>query len=124
MLIIKDMKRHIINILAIAVALFVSEFAWGATLEGGTMTGTLTLTDNTYLTTPITVSGTLTIDLNGYVLAPSGGAEYVIRVPGGNKLIIKDSQPTLGNAGYIDANGLFRWPQGSNTPQQIGRAHV
>ena len=113
------MKRHIINILAIAVALFVSEFAWGATLAGGTMTGTLTLKDNTYLTTPITVSGTLTIDLNGYVLAPSGGAEYVIRVPYGTKLIIKDSQPTLGHAGYIDANGLFRWPwpEGSNIPK-------
>ena len=76
------------------------------------MTGTFTLTDNTQLKSPIKVSGTLTIDLNGYVLylGDHEGASEVINVPAGASLIIKDSKPNLGHAGYIDANGLFRWP--------------
>ena len=117
MLIIKDMKKYFINFLSIVATLLVSDIAWGANLTGGTMSGSIKLTDNTSLANPITVSGTLTIDLNGYVLFPNGGADFVIKVPAGAKLIIKDSNPTLEHAGYIDANGLFRWPQNSNTPQ-------
>ena len=109
------MRRFVYNIIATIIALLVSDFAFGIiTINGGTMSGTLKLTDNTYLTNPIVVSGTLTIDLNGYVLAPKGGAKHVISVPTGTKLIVKDSQPNLGHAGYIDNSGLFGWPQGSN----------
>ena len=83
------------------------------------MTGTFTLTDNTQLKSPIKVSGTLTIDLNGYVLylADTDGASQVIEVPAGASLIIKDSNPGLGHAGYIDENGLFRWPLQSGKEQ-------
>ena len=74
------------------------------------MSGTWTLTDNTWIASPIVVaSGTkLTIDLNGYVLAPKNGNTKVIQVDG--ELVIKDSNPNLGHEGYIDGNGLFRWP--------------
>lgn len=83
------------------------------------MTGTFTLTDNTQLKSPIIVSGTLTIDLNGYVLylADIDGASQVIDVPAGASLIIKDSNPGLGHAGYIDEKGLFRWPLPSGKQQ-------
>ena len=90
------------------------------------MSGTFTLTDNTYLATSITVSGTLTIDLNGFVLMPKDGAAHVIDVPGGATLIIKDSNPTLGHEGYIDDNGLFRWPynSASGKPKVIVRGGI
>ena len=115
-----NMKRYLYHIFV-----FITAFLWtkselyAATHDGGTMTGTFTLTDNTQLKSPIIVSGTLTIDLNGYVLylEDIDGASQVIDVPAGASLIIKDSNPGLGHAGYIDENGLFRWPLPSGKEQ-------
>lgn len=112
------MKRHIINIVSITVTFFISAFASAAAEHnGGTLSGTLVLQDNTYLLNMITVSGNLTIDLNGYVLTYKKGyeKEQVIDVPGGATLTIKDSRPSLGHEGYINSVGLFAWPRGSNT---------
>ena len=116
------MKRYIIHILSVVAVLLVSEFTSVAVEhEGGALSGTLTLTGNTYLKKPITLSGNLTIDLNGYVLTFKSGEEYeyVIDVPGGRTLTIKDSAPTRQHEGYIDANGLFIWVQGNSNPKYI-----
>ena len=42
------MRRFVYNIIATIIALLVSDFAFGSiTINGGTMSGTLKLTDNT-----------------------------------------------------------------------------
>lgn len=114
------MKKTVLLIASFITVLLTTETALCAEdHNGGTMSGTFKLTDNTYLLNPITVSGTLTIDLNGFVLTPKNGAAHVIEIPGGATLIIKDSNPTLGHEGYIDDNGLFRWPYDSASGKPI-----
>ena len=56
-----------------------------------------------------------TIDLNGYVLKGSN-IDYVIHVKSGGKLTIKDSDPTLGHAGYLTDEGLYAWPDVAGKP--------
>ena len=117
------MKRYIQYIGILLVALMVTRNVWGQTevpkeWDGGNLSGSFKLKDNTYLKNPIIVSAgkTLTIDLNGMVLSGNGN-EYVIIVKENGELIINDSNPNVGHAGYIDDKGLFRWPKGNGEPQ-------
>ena len=68
---------------------------------------------NLAITTPITIKSgrTVTIDLNGYVLSGGKGIEYVIKVEGGGKLTINDSQDT-GHLGSLNTkvHNILDWP--------------
>lgn len=107
------MKRYLYHIFTLLTTLLVTQTMWGAvTIDGGVMSGTLILTDNTYLRNSITVkNGTsLTIDLAGFVLS-GNGKTWVIIVEGGATCTIKDSDPTEGHACSINDNGILMWPQ-------------
>lgn len=117
------MKRYIQYIGILLVALMVTRNVWGQTevpenWAGGDLSGSFKLKGNTYLKSPIKVLAgkTLTIDLNGMVLSGTEGTRgtseeksYMIRVERNGILIINDSNPNVGHAGYIDDKGLFRW---------------
>lgn len=106
------MKKYLIKIILIVVTILTATDILADTIPGGYMSGTLTLTDNTYIQNIIRVKSgtTLTIDLNGMVLSGKGLGE-VINVEVGGKLIIKDSNPTVGHAGSINSKGIFMWPK-------------
>ena len=86
------MKRYILNITTLVVAIFSANIAWGqtnisgGTWAGGSLSGSYKLTGNTTLTSSISVASgkTLTVDLNGFTLDRKGtkAADFVFLVDG------------------------------------------
>ena len=122
----RNMKRYIsILVTLVLCGLFSNDLysqAGTGTVPEGTYTGasflacaknnSIKLKSNVTVTSTIEVVGTLTIDLDGYVLRGilSGDGGFVIHVNAGAKLTIKDSSPSRGHQGYLDNKGVFVWP--------------
>lgn len=71
--------------------------------------GTVKLTDNITLGSTLTISSTVTLDLNGHVLKYSSTNKgSVIKVAGGGKLTLTDSDPTATHSGTsLPAGGII-----------------
>ena len=110
------MKQYIRHIVLVIVAFLVAEFAWGKTIptNGGTLTGTYDLTTNVQLTAQCTVSGDVTINLNGKTLSTTSAIRFFLVNSGGKLTINGPGIITGGNLGSTNNGGAIFVYNGGN----------
>ena len=110
------MKQYIRHIVLVIVAFLVAEFAWGKTIPttGGALTGTYDLTTNVQLTAQCTVSGDVTINLNGKTLSTTSAIRFFLVNSGGKLTINGPGIITGGNLGSTNNGGAIFVYNGGN----------
>ena len=77
------------------------------------------LSNDIELTSYLTVTKNVTLDLNGFVLDAQRKCQYVVRVRDGAKLTIVDSDPTKPHYFTVDENGLWTWDPNATSGNEV-----